>query len=72
MPSYRLDSWRRYTLQCLCWCGKVGELVQPGGASEDCLEVCFVGLVVGGNYVWCLVVVVIFMGFEGAKRWGKL
>ena len=25
------------------------------------------GLVVGGNYVWCLV---IFMGFRGAKRWG--
>ena len=48
--------------------GKVGELVQPGGASEDCFEVCFMELVVGGNYVWCLVVVVIFMGFEGAKR----
>ena len=48
----------------------MGELVQPGGASEDCLEVCFVGLVVGGNYVWCLVIVVIFMGFgqAGAKR----
>ena len=52
--------------------GKVGELVQPGGASEDWFEVCFMGLVVGGNYVWSLVVVVIFMGFEGAKRWGKL
>ena len=54
-----------------CWCveGKVGELVQPGRASEDFLEVCFVGLVVGGNYVWCLVVVVIFMGFEGANSW---
>ena len=50
----------------------MGELVQPGGASEDCLEVCFVGLVVGGNYVWYLVVVVIFMGFEAAKRWRKL
>ena len=48
------------------------ELVQPGRASEDCLEVCFTGLVVGGNYVWCLVVVVIFMGYEGAKWWGKL
>ena len=47
---------------------RVGELVQPGRANEDCLEVCFVGLVVGGNYVWCLVVVVIFVGFEGAKR----
>ena len=25
----------------------MGELVQPGGTSEDCLEVCFVELVVG-------------------------
>ena len=50
----------------------MGELVQSRGASEDCLEVCFLGLVVGGNYVWYLVIVVIFMGFEGAKRWGKL
>ena len=48
------------------------ELIQLGEVSEDCLEVCFVGLVLGGNYVWCLVVVAIFMGFEGAKRWGKL
>ena len=44
------------------------ELVQPGGAREDCLEVCFVGLVVGENYVWCLVLVVVFMRFEGGKR----
>ena len=29
----------------------MGELVQPGGASEDCLEVYLVGLVVGGYYV---------------------
>ena len=42
------------------------------GELEDCLEVCFVGLVVGGNYAWCLIVVVICMGFEGAKRRGKL
>ena len=27
-------------------------------ASEDCLEVCFVGLVVEENYVWYLVIVV--------------
>ena len=47
----------------------MGELVQPGGASEDCLEVCFVRLVVGGNYVWFLIISVIFMGFGGAKRW---
>ena len=41
-------------------------------ACEDCLEVCFVGLVVGSNYVWCLVIVVIFIGFgqAGAKRCG--
>ena len=65
LPSCNSDTWRRYTLKCLCWCveGKVGDLVQPGGASEDCLEVCFVGLLAGGNYVWCLVVVVISMGF---------
>ena len=47
------------------------ELVQPGGASEDYLEVGFVGLVVGGNYVWCLVIVVICMGCGGVKRQGS-
>ena len=26
------------------------------------------GLVVGGNYEWCLVIVVIFMGFGGASK----
>ena len=46
----------------------MGELVQPGGTSEDCLEVYFMGLVVGGSYVWCLVIVIIFMEFGGAKR----
>ena len=51
LPSCNSDSWRRYTLKYPCWCveGKVGELFQSGGVSEDCLEVCFVGLVVGGN-----------------------
>ena len=39
---------------------------------KDSLEGCFVGLVVGGNYIWYLVIVVIFMGFEGAKSWVKL
>ena len=69
LPSCNSDSWRRYTLKCFCWCvyGMVGELVQPGGASENYLEVCFVGLVAGGNYVWCLVIVV-----GGSKRWEKL
>ena len=38
-----------------------------GGVSEECLEVCFLGLVVRGNYVWCLVIFVIFMGFGGAE-----
>ena len=42
------------------------------GASDECLEVSFVGLVVRGNYVWCVVIFVIFMGFGGAKRWGML
>ena len=37
-------------------------------ANENCFEVCFVELVVGGNYVWCLVIVVIFKGSRGAKR----
>ena len=37
---------------------------------KDCLEVCFVGLAVGGNYVCCLAIVVIFVGFEGAKGSG--
>ena len=43
-------------------------------ASEDCLEVCYVGLVGGGNYVWYLVIFFIFMGIgqAGAKRCGGL
>ena len=42
--------------------------------SEDCLDFCLEGLVVGRNYVWCLVIVVIFMGFReaGVKRCGEL
>ena len=60
-------------MKCLCWCAKeeVGELVQlVGEQGEDCLEVCLVVLVVaGGSYVWCLVIVVIFIGFGGAKKW---
>ena len=43
-----------------------------GGASEDYLEVCFVGLVVRGNYVWCLVILVIFMVFGGVEVQGVL
>ena len=37
---------------------------------KDCLEVCFVGLVVGGNYVCCFAIVVIYVRFEGAKESG--
>ena len=33
-------------------------------SSEDCLQVCFVGIVVGGNYVWCLVIIFIFQIFS--------
>ena len=38
-----------------------------GVTSEDCLEVRLVGLVVRGNYAWCLVIFVIFMRFGGAE-----
>ena len=41
------------------------------GSREDCLEVFFAGLVAGENYAWCLVLVVIFMGFDAGKRWEK-
>ena len=50
---------------------RVGKFIL-GGVSEDYLEVCFVGLVVGGNYVWCLVIFVIFMGFGGAEVEGVM
>ena len=58
LPRRNSNLWRRYTLKCLFWCVEenVGELVQPEGASEDWLAIYFVGLVAGGNYVWCLVI----------------
>ena len=28
-------------------------------------------LLVGENYVWCLVVVVVFMRFGGVRKWGE-
>ena len=31
------------------------------------LESCFEGLVIWGNYAWCFVIVVIFMGFGRAE-----
>ena len=37
-------------------------------ASEHCLAVCSVELVVGANYVWCLVIVAIFTWFGVGKR----
>ena len=37
---------------------------------KDCLQVCFVGLAIRGNCVCCLSIVVIFVGFEGAKESG--
>ena len=43
------------------------ELFQPSGMWG--LEVCFVGLVVGRNYVWCIVIFVIFMEF--GQAWAK-
>ena len=36
-------------------------------ACEDCLEVCFVGLVVEWICVWCLAIAAIFMGFGQAR-----
>ena len=41
-------------------------------AYEDCLEVCFVGLVVERICVWCLAIITIFIGFgqAAAKRCG--
>ena len=42
-------------------------------ACEDCLEVCFFGLVVELICVWCLVIAAIFVGFgqAGARMCGR-
>ena len=48
------------------------ELIQPREAREDSLEVCYVGLVAGGHCVWCLVVVVTFMGLEGGENYKSI
>ena len=55
----------------LCW-RRGGELARLGGARE-CLdkEVYLVGLGIEGNYVWCFVIVVIFIGLWGAKEVGE-
>ena len=41
-----------------------------GRASEDCLEICFVGLVVGESYVICHSCHV--YEFGGANKWGDI
>ena len=51
--------------------GKSGGVNSAWWHIRTALKFCFIGLVVGRNYVWCLVIVVIiFMGFgqAGAKR----
>ena len=53
-----------------CWYAREnGESQFSLVACEDCLEVCFVGLVVERICVWCLVIVARFMRFvqAGAK-----
>ena len=68
LPSGKPESWKGYT-----WYAREKWKSQFSLVTcEDCLEVCFVGLAVGRNYVWCLVICVIFMRFgqAGAKRCG--
>ena len=58
-------------VQILCWYARRKWASQFSlVACEYCLEVCFMGLMVGTNYVWRLAIVVIFMGFgqAGARR----
>ena len=38
------------------------------GASEECLEVCFMEVAVRGNYVWCLVIIASKSSFEMAMQ----
>ena len=52
---------------CLLVCkGEVVELFSLV-ANEDCFEVVFVELVIKENYVWYLVIVIIFMGFGQSR-----
>ena len=71
LPSCNLGSWIRCTIKCLYWCieGKVGEF-SLGEQVKECFEVAFVELVVGGNYVCCFAIVLIFVRFEGAMESG--
>ena len=48
--------------------GKGGELMQPGGKWIVRQRTLPCGTGVKRNYVWCLDIVVIFIGFEGAKK----
>ena len=55
----------------LVWWGRDGELVwlrKSIAWQRGCLR----WLELGGNYAWCLLTVVIFMGLEGAKRLGEV
>ena len=40
-----------------------------GVSEEPGEEICLGGLGLGGNYVWCFVIVAIFLEFGGAKKW---
>ena len=52
-----------------CWWRR-GELFWPKGKCVACEEVCLGGLGVGGNYIWCVAIVVtLLMGLRRAKRW---
>ena len=60
-----------FKMSLLVCLGRDGRLCSAWELSENCLEICFVGLVVGGNFVLgCLIIVVIFMELREAKRWG--
>ena len=70
----RENFWEAILLRSCSACGINHQIIMPRagefslrGASEDCLEVCFVVLVVRGNYVCCFLIFVIFMGFGGAE-----
>ena len=48
----------------------VGDGDRPGDGYAE--KVCLERLGVGGNFLWCLVIIVIFTELEGAKRLGGL
>ena len=69
---FRSESCRRYNLKGLRWC--VDRDVQSwfglGPVNSPAKRFSW-GLRFGGNYVWCLVIVVIFMGLREAKWSGE-